>query len=212
VFRIAIFASFALCTVACSLLILYALKATRQSSGNSAFEFIKELKTVFRMFNWLMYLFGACAVLSVLTRYKATLLSVIVRTVLLLTVSGLLFYAKPTSTAYIKAFEILDEANANLDHMTDDKAKKIFEDNGMTKEDADALLKDLNQNDRVKAFFSGIVTASVVSFLLAMTSLHNLVKREGMLSQFRQELSGTAETMYDNGQSNSYYNDDNDDF
>lgn len=208
VFRIAIFASFALCMVSCSLLIFYAVDAINKIKAYKTFELLNNLKTVFKLFKWLMYLFIACSVMSVLTRYKATLLSMVVRTLLLLTVSMLLIRGNP----YIKAFDILADENVNTENMSDERAKEIFEKHGMSKEDADQLLKEINQDERIETFFSGIVAASVVSFLLSLTSLHNLVKRESLPGQIGQGATGDIGAMYAREQSNTYYDDDNDDF
>lgn len=194
------------------MLILYAVDAAKKEKAEVTYDFLEKLKTVFSMFNLITYLIIACAVLSILTRYKATLMSVVVRTVLLLCVSSMLLYAKPVTDAYVKAFDILAEAGEDLTHMSDSRAKRIFEEQGMSEDDAKKLIDDLNDNDRLKAFISGIVSASTLSFLLSLTSLHNLTKRDGAISGMRQALSADAESLYNEEQNNNFYDPTDDDF
>ena len=129
VFRLCIFTVFALCTITSSKIILYTLRLAEADKNNDESTMLTNMTKLiecFKRFDWILWLTVICAVLSILTCYRATKISVVFRSVLLIIAAFLLISSKETNDSFIKIYTIFIDEGAELRNLSDQKAMSIL--------------------------------------------------------------------------------------
>lgn len=195
-FRICIFAAFAMCTVSASRFVYYAIKTGTARSDKSETEYYDSLNnmlSVFRLHDYLFFVVLLCVILSISTRYKATLAAVICRTALLGYSAVMLITSKAMPAAYLKIVDTLEESGADIMRMSDAKALNALIESGLSKSEADQLIATLTDEDSALALVAAYAVTMFIAFILSITSLHNLFKRDLTSAEADlRELEGTG--------------------
>lgn len=220
VFRLCIFTVFALCTITSSKIILYTLRLAEADKNNDESTMLTNMTKLiecFKRFDWILWLTVICAVLSILTCYRATKISVVFRSVLLIIAAFLLLSFKETNDSFIKIYTIFIDEGAELRNLSDQKAMSILIKAGIDSSEADELIKTVNSENSLVSMVAAYVVTSVTAFLLSLTSLHNLFKKNGSIGETITNAFG-MQTDYgqlsdeSSSEYNTYYNDDEEDF
>ena len=128
--------------------------------------------------------FGSCAalILSVLSNYKCKKKSIVFRTIFLLILTVAMVIGLKVNNALNEVTDVLDKMQiTDLNKVT----KQVCIDAGITPERAAELAETLNANDSLGAVMSmtiAIFVSAILYFILSITSLHNLLKKDNSSS------------------------------
>ncbi|MBQ6229830.1 MAG: hypothetical protein IJJ74_01795 [Eubacterium sp.] len=127
---------------------------------------------------------GTCAalILSVISKYRCKKKSIVFRTIFLLILTVAMVIGLKVNNTLHDVTEVLDKMQiTDLNKVT----KQVCIDAGITPSRAEELAETLSANDSFGAVMSmtiAIFVSAILYFILTITSLHNLLKKENTAS------------------------------
>ncbi|MBR1383160.1 MAG: hypothetical protein IJ555_05035 [Ruminococcus sp.] len=179
-FRLIVFITFVMTSVSISVFLYYVLKMNTSKSGNKLEDtafLLDKLSLTFKMYDYILVALIICLIASLATRYRATMISYITRNILLIFTLFRQFKGRTAPAAFLKFLGYLEKANIDYYGMTDRELENALLDSGIKQAELDRL-DGLITEGNLNATLLAAVTAMVVLFLLSLTSMHSLLKKD----------------------------------
>lgn len=179
IFRLLIFACFAMAVIMVVNIVKFALIMDKNDSAKTD-EFADAIKSFATLFNCILFATIAEIVLSILAKYKCKTVSQVVRTFFLVVTASVMGLAFKVTSAFIEVSDVLEELNTtDLNKISDAKLKAA----GMTADRADEISELMSKNTTPVFLAAGMCICVLVYLILTFTSLHNLLKKNKTAEQ-----------------------------
>ena len=179
-FRIIVFATFVMTSVSISVFLYYVLKMNTSESGNKLEDtavLLEKLSLTFKMYDYILAALVICLAASLATRYRATMISYITRNILLIFTLFRQFKGRTAPAAFLKFLGYLEKADIDYYGMTDTELESALLDSGIKQAELDRP-DNMITEENLNAMLLAAVTAMIVLFLLSLTSMHSLLKKD----------------------------------
>ncbi|MBR1675571.1 MAG: hypothetical protein IJ703_11535 [Eubacterium sp.] len=177
VFRIVIFICFILSVIMVINLISFIIIMDKDDPGRIN-DFISAINSFTGLYK--VVFIGTCAalILSIISKYRCKKKSIVFRTIFLLILTVAMVIGLKVNNALHDVTEVLDKMQiTDLNKVT----KQVCIDAGISPSRAEELAETLSANDSLGAVMSmtiAIFVSAILYFILTITSLHNLLKKE----------------------------------
>jgi glucan phosphoethanolaminetransferase (alkaline phosphatase superfamily) len=177
VFRIVIFICFIMSVIMVINLISFIIIMDKDDPGRID-DFISAINSFTGLYK--IVFIGTCAalILSIISKYRCKKKSIVFRTIFLLILTVAMVIGLKVNNALNEVTDVLDKMQiTDLNKVT----KQVCIDAGITPERATELAETLNANDSLGAVMSmtiAIFVSAILYFILSITSLHNLLKKD----------------------------------
>ena len=177
VFRIVIFICFILSVIMVINLISFIIIMDKDDPGRIN-DFISAINSFTGLYK--VVFIGTCAalILSIISKYRCKKKSIVFRTIFLLILTVAMVIGLKVNNALHDVTEVLDKMQiTDLNKVT----KQVCIDAGISPSRAEELAETLSANDSLGAVMSmtiAIFVSAILYFILTITSLHKLLKKE----------------------------------
>ena len=179
VFRLLIFACFAMAIVLVVNIVKFAVIMNKNSSAEVG-EFSSAVRTFATLYNGIFFATIAGVVLSILAKYKCKTVSQVARTLFLAVTAAAMGLAFRVTSAFIEVCDVLDELDTtDFNSITDSKLIDV----GISAERADEIAELMSKDSTPVFLAAGMCVCVLVYLILTFTSLHNLLKKDKSAGQ-----------------------------
>ena len=181
VFRIVIFICFIMSVIMVINLISFIIIMDKDDPGRID-DFISAINSFTGLYKIVFIVTCAALILSVISKYRCKKKSIVFRTIFLLILTVAMVIGLKVNNALHDVTEVLDKMQiTDLNKVT----KQVCIDAGITPARAEELAETLSANDSLGAVMTmtiAIFVSAILYFILSITSLHNLLKKENTAS------------------------------